>query len=160
MSLRGMDSRRCYLLYTWLNLCVKLINLSHQFIATQPNDPVPKYTDKTTRKTSPRAFQITWNTQTMWIFFLTLKSKVSVFKQPIKVLAGLNWQVNDTKTFFLIPKDTDLRKGKKKLGTILDEAAETRRRKRPPHFALAKYRKIWRNKFIPAQNGSRSTKST
>ena len=54
------------------------------------------------------------------------------------------------KQIFQYHKDRDLRKIKQ-LGTILEEGAEMSRRKHLAQFALAKYRKIWKNKFVSAK---------
>ena len=39
----------------------------------------------------------------------------------------------------------------KKLGTILDEGAELSRRKHLADFALSRYRKLWKNTYIPTK---------
>ena len=63
-----------------------------------------------------------------------------------------NLTINEAKTEIIkYTKDADLRKVKK-LGTILVEAAEFKRRKQLAALAMIRYRKIWGNHYINIKN--------
>ena len=75
----------------------------------------------------------------------------TIFEIAKTTLKEYNLNVNDPKTEkATYSKTCDLRKIKK-LGTVLDEAAEVSRRKQFSGLAMSKYSKIWRNRHISTE---------
>ena len=66
------------------------------------------------------------------------------------VLSKFGLIVNEEKTEVFTYDD--IKPNIKKLGTILDEKVELNKRKQLAAFAMSKYRKIWKNKFISTRH--------